>query len=122
MDYTNRPWSNTAPDAHTFELLEKMYHVPEPDSTSTTWAEASYLSSSGGNLPTGNNENMDAFPDWITQRANEAATNLQATLAAGEANGNDGDVVQRHRDDNSASFQVELGDGYVLHAQFLLAN
>lgn len=122
MDYTNRPWTNTAPDTYTFELLEAMYGVPEPESSipgsptgAVSFAKSS--SSSTGKLRTADKDNTGdvSFPEGITQRANEAAIKLEAKLADEVNSG-------RHRDGDTAEFQVELGDGFVLHTQFLLAH
>lgn len=126
MDYTDRPWTNTAPDTQTFELLQSIYGDPNysPDASSSGGTVIrSESTSSGGNWLRGENTTVNGndgdIPESIRVRANEAASNLESKFAD---EGADEDWVQLHRDDFTAAFQIELGDGYFLQAHFLLAT
>ena len=129
MDYTDRPWTNTAPDTQTFELLQSIYGDPDrPDTSSSlsssegTVIRAESKSNQGNWLRGGDGIETDKdsdIPEFIRQRANEAANNLESKFADKNAKE---DWVQLHRDDNTAAFQIELGDGYFLQAHFLLAT
>jgi hypothetical protein len=152
MDYTDRPWTNTAPDAQTFTLLQRMYGTApatttttstttKPDSTTTStttkpdddeyFLDESSSTSSGtvvssasgnSNLHMQQGQGSDeptSIPDTIRQRAKEAASNLEQKFAD---EGSNEDWVQLHRDDATAAFQIELGDGFFLQAHFLLAT
>ena len=116
-DYTDRPWTNTAPDSSTFELLQEIYGIPSQtdntgDGTVISSGSTSSQSYLRGDVP-------DEIPDSIKQRANEAASNLETKFADDESSE---DWVQLHRDDNTAAFQIELGGGYYLQAHFLLVS
>lgn len=126
MDYTDRPWTNTAPDTQTFELLQSIYgdlnYSPDASSSGGTVIRSESTSSGGNWLREENttvNGNDGDFPESIRVRANEAASNLESKFAD---EGADEDWVQLHRDDFTAAFQIELGDGYFLQAHFLLAT
>ena len=121
MDYTDRPWTNTAPDTDTFELLQQIYGNPDqPDSSAGGTVISSESTSSGGSFLRGNDDDEDdSIPESIRQRANEAASNLETKFADKDAHE---DWVQLHRDDQTAAFQIELGDGFFLQAHFLLAS
>jgi hypothetical protein len=151
MDYTDRPWTNTAPDTQTFNLLQQMYGTTTPTSTttSTTPTTSTYPnnqekekenekdeekdddgyhsenSSSSGTVLSfeSGNSNLQqgeaSIPDTIRQRAREAAAHLEQKFAD---EGSHEDWVELHRDDATAGFQIELGDGYFLQAHFLLAT
>jgi len=123
MDYTDRPWTNTAPDTETFELLQEIYGNPDlPTPSGATDGVISTASTSTSNSffrGNGNEGGDDSdIPDSIRQRAHEAAHNLETKFADDDA---DEDWVQLHRDDRTAAFQIELGAGYDLQAHFLLA-
>jgi hypothetical protein len=114
----DRPWTNTAPDVTTFKLLNDIYGNPSrPDGVDGSTVVSSASTNSMGNLRGG--DEPDNIPDWIRQRANDAARNLESKFAD---NDSDEDWVQLHRDDNTAAFQIELGDGFFLQAHFLLAT
>ena len=117
MDYTDRPWTNTAPDTTTFQLLQDIYGNPSmPDDLSGGTVISSESTNSRGNL---RGDAPDEIPDSIRQRAVEAASNLESKFADESSNE---DWVQLHRDDNTAAFQIDLGDGFYLQAHFLLAT
>ena len=126
MDYTDRPWTNTAPDTQTFELLQSIYGDPNT-SPDTSLSEGTLIrsesTSSGEKWLKGGDSNDNGkdgdIPESIRVRANEAASNLESKFAD---EGADEDWVKLHRDDFAAAFQIELGDGYFLQAHFLLAK
>ena len=126
MDYTDRPWTNTGPDAWTFELLEDLYGNPNLATDDDSMGGGDVVSSESGSTyaslrgdASATGETPTNIPDAIKQRAKEAASNLESKFSDKDSNE---DWVQLHRDDNSAAFQIELGDGYSLQAFFLLAK
>ncbi|CAB9500978.1 expressed unknown protein [Seminavis robusta] len=124
MDYTDRPWTNTAPDTQTFELLQQIYGASQtPNSNQANAGNVISSASGNSNLRGDQNDNdgsiLTSIPDSIRQRAKDAAYNLERKFADGD---NDEDWVQLHRDDATAAFQIDLGDGFSLQAHFLLDN
>lgn len=116
MDYTNRPWTNTAPDTATFEFLKNMYGAKNLDVGQTMLS--SELSVNSDNLR--GIQGGVTIPAWVSQRANEATENFKANFAnRNEANE---DWLQLHRNGNAAAYQTDLGEGYSVQAHFLLAS
>lgn len=123
MDYTDRPWTNTAPDTSTFELLQQIYgNSRYPEGAPPGGNVVSSGSSGSNGLFRGSNSGEDAptsIPESIRQRALEAARALESKFANPDSQE---DWVQLHRDDYTAAFQIELGGGFFLQAHFLLAT
>ena len=141
MDYTDRPWTNTAPDKPTFFLLQQMYGTTGTSTTSTTSNtrpdDDGYITSGSsstvtvvssasgssitqpqqqqqGEVGTNGEQEASSIPDTIQQRAKEAASSLRQKFANGE------NTLQG--DEATAGFQIDLGDGYILQTNFLLAT
>jgi len=145
MDYTNRPWSNRRPDQNTFDFLQKMYGVP-PDDV----ADVSPLLVEGGEDDDLNDDLLPSeaamttrsystslspkdtgtLPDWVLLSARDAAANLEGRFSS-KLDGNNRtstvshEWVPLHRDDEgdkTSSLQIDLGGGYSLQTNFLLAH
>lgn len=123
MDYTNRPWSNQAPDKHTFELLQEIYDpasfASENDNMLSTITTKTSLSAT---IPRINNE-MDednTVPASITARAKQATASLESNF--GNDRSHAGWVPLESNNEKVAAFRMDLGDGFSLQTHFLLAG
>ena len=123
MDYTNRPWSNTTPDKHTFELLQEVYDpngllTNENDNMLSTITTKTSLSATVPRI----NDNMDddsTVPASITARAKKHTASLESSF--GSDRSHVGWVPLESNNEKVAAFRMDLGDGFSLQTHFLLA-